>query len=66
MSNITWLGKGHKLFCECKDCYEEEDQIELNSELNAIKDRLRHYQFADKQQESDFIDLMLMAEKLRK
>lgn len=62
MSNIHWLGKGHDIHCECVHCHLNES---IDYELEAIKERLKHYYFATRMQEGDFITLMIMVEKLR-
>lgn len=65
MSNIHWLGKGHDIHCECAHCHENQIMNTMDKDLLAIKERLRHYYFATRMQENDFISLMIMVEKLR-
>lgn len=62
MSNIHWLGKGHEVDCECAHCYTTQS---VDREFQEIKERLKHYYFATRMQENDFISLMIMVEKLR-
>lgn len=62
MSNIHWLGKGHEFDCECAHCHFNEL---TDTELLAIKERLKHYYFATRMQEDDFLALMIMVEKLK-
>lgn len=65
MSNIHWLGKGHKNDCECPQCLEPNTTDDMDRKLQEIKERLKFYYFATRMQENDFISLMIMVEKLR-
>jgi hypothetical protein len=62
MSNIRWLGKGLDVDFECVHCFTAQS---IDIDLDAIKERLKHYYFATRMQENDFINLMIMVEKLR-
>lgn len=64
MTNVTWLGKGHKFDCECTQCVEALVDYTMAIQLTAIKERLRHYHFNNLEQENDFVALMIMVEKL--
>lgn len=62
MNNLYWLGKGHDIDCICMHCFIAQS---VDKDLEAIKERLKHYYFATRMQENDFINLMIMVEKLR-
>lgn len=65
MNNVYWLGKGHKVNCECEQCLEPQSTDDMDTKLEEIKERLKFYHFATRMQENDFISLMIMVEKLR-
>lgn len=64
MTNVTWLGKGHKFECNCNLCEIAPIEYTMATQLTAIKERLRYYHFKSLEQENDFVALMIMVEKL--
>jgi hypothetical protein len=61
--NVKAFPKTHPFYCGCPKCFN--DRV-ITSALQEIKERLRYYYFTTRQQEVDFINLMIMVEKLKK